>query len=91
MSALLYYKSILLNTHIVFVDNYSQRCCSYATIRNISIRYIFTKPGQKYKIFHNLLLANITENEQFKLIISNMTAFRCNNVYYELIIYLIMK
>lgn len=71
-----------------FSDNYAQRCCSYAGIRSVSRRCKYTKPGQKYKIYPNLLLADIAVNVPFEVVVSDMTAFWCNNIYYELTLYM---
>lgn len=79
---------IKLDLGIIFSDNYAQRCCAYAGIRSISRRCKYTKPGQKYKIYPNLLLADISVNEPFKVVVSDMTAFWCNNTYYELTLYM---
>ena len=48
---------------IIYSDNYAQRCCKFAGIRSISRRCKYTKPGQKYKIYPNLLLADIAVNK----------------------------
>lgn len=79
---------IKLDLGIDFSDNYAQRCCSYSGIRSISRRCKYTKPGQKYKIYPNLLMADMAVNRPFEVVVSDMTAFWCNNVYYELTLFL---
>ena len=54
---------IRLDNGTVYSDNYAQRCCKFAGIRSISRRCKYTKPGQKYKIYPNLLLADIDVNK----------------------------
>ena len=53
---------IRLDLGVIFSDNYAKRCCSYAGIRSVSRRCKYQKPGQKYKIYPNLLLADIAVN-----------------------------
>lgn len=79
---------IKLDLGVIMSDNYAQRCCSFAGIRSISKRCKYSKPGQKYKIYPNLLLADMAVNEPFKVVVSDMTAFWCNNAYYELTLYM---
>ena len=79
---------IKLDLGVIMSDNYAQRCCSFAGIRSISKRCKYSKPGQKYKIYPNLLLADMAVNEPFKVVVSDMTAFWCNNTYYELTLYM---
>lgn len=79
---------IKLDLGIVYSDNYAQRCCSFAGIRSISKRCKRTKLGQKYKIYPNLLLADLAINRPYEVVVSDMTAFWCNKVYYELTLYM---
>lgn len=79
---------IKLDLGVIYSDNYAQRCCKFAGIRSISRRCKYTKPGQKYKIYPNLLLADIAVNNPFEVVVSDMTAFWCNNTYYELTLYM---
>lgn len=79
---------IKLDSGVIFSDNYAQRCCNFAGIRSISRRCKYTKLGQKYKIYPNLLLADIAVNKPFEVVVSDMTAFWCNNTYYELTLYM---
>lgn len=79
---------ISLDTGIIYSDNYAQRCCKYAGIRSISKRCRYTKPGQKNKIYANLLLADLAVNRPYQVVVSDMTAFWCNNTYYELTLYM---
>lgn len=79
---------IKLDLGVIYSDNYAQRCCKYAGIRSVSKRCKYTKPGQKNKIFANLLLADLAVTRPFEVVVSDMTAFWCNKVYYELTLYM---
>jgi transposase InsO family protein len=79
---------IHLDLGVIYSDNYAQRCCKFAGIRSISKRCKYIKPGQKNKIFANLLLADLSVTRPFEVIVSDMTAFWCNKTYYELTLYM---
>ena len=79
---------IRLDLGLVMSDNYAQRCCAFAGIRSIFKRCKYAKPGRKYKIYPNLLLADLAINHPFQVIVSDMTAFWCRNIYYELTLYM---
>lgn len=79
---------IKLELGIVYSDNYAQRCCKYAGIRSVSKRCKYSKPGQKNKVYANLLLADLSINRPFQVVVSDMTAFWCNQIYYELTLYM---
>ena len=64
-------------------DNYAQRCCAFAGIRSVSKRCKYAKPGKKYKIYPNLLLADLAINQPYQVVVSDMTAFWVNKDYYE--------
>ena len=63
-------------------DNYAQRCCTFAGIRSVSKRCKYAKPGKKYKIYPNLLLADLAINQPYQVVVSDMTAFWVNKDYY---------
>lgn len=69
-------------------DNYAQRCCAFACIRSVSKRCKYAKPGKKYKIYPNLLLADLAINQPYQVVVSDMTAFWVNKDYYELTLYM---
>ena len=77
-----------LDLGVIFSDNYAQRCCKYAGIRSISKRCKYKKPGQKNKIYANLLLADLSITRPFEVVVSDMTSFWCNQTYYELTLYM---
>ena len=68
-------------------DNYAQRCCAFAGIRSVSKRCKYAKPGKKYKIYPNLLLADLAINQPYQVVVSDMTAFWVGGTYYELTMY----
>ena len=79
---------IKLDLGLVMSDNYAQRCCAFAGISSISKRCKYAKPGRKYKIYPNLLLADLAINHPFQVVVSDMTAFWVNKDYYELTLYM---
>ncbi len=79
---------IKLDTGCVYSDNYAQRICSYAGIRSISKRGKKYKSTDRLKIYPNLLFADLTITSPYQIIVSDMTAFWCKNVYYELTLYM---
>ena len=79
---------IKLDLGLFMSDNYAQRCCAFAGIRRISKHCKYAKPGKKYKIYPNLLLADLAINQPYQVVVSDMTAFWVNNDYYELTLYM---
>ena len=79
---------IKLDTHFSFSDNYAQRVCAYAGIRSISKHGKRYKSSDKMKVYPNLLLADLAINRPLQVVVSDMTAFWCQNVYYELTLYM---
>lgn len=79
---------IKLDLGVVYSDNYAQRLCSYAGIRSVSKRLRKYKSSNKFKIYPNLLLADISITRPLQIVVSDMTAFWCNNTYYELTLYM---
>ncbi len=79
---------IKLDLGLIMSDNYAQCCCSFAGIRSISKRCKYSKTGQKYKTYPNLLLADLAINQPFQAVVSDMTAFWVNKDYYELTLYM---
>lgn len=79
---------IKLDLGIIYSDNYAQRVCSYSGIRSISKRLRRYKSTDKFKIYPNLLLADLSITRPLQVVVSDMTAFWCNDVYYELTLYM---
>lgn len=79
---------IKLDTGCVYSDNYAQRLCSYAGIRSISKRGKKYKTSDKMKVYPNLLMADLAITRPLQVVVSDMTAFWCQNIYYELTLYM---
>lgn len=72
---------------LVMSDQYAHRCCKNAGIVSKSSHYKYKKPGNPFKIYPNLLLADLNINGPFQCIVTDMTAFKCKGKYYELTMY----
>ena len=79
---------INLDLGLNYSDNYAQRICSYAGIRSVSKRFYRYKSQDKFKVYPNLLFADLSIDRPLQVVVSDMTAFWCNNTYYELTLYL---
>lgn len=79
---------IKLDLDIKFSDNYAQRCCKYAGIKSIARKHRYKGNKERYKIYPNLLLCDMAISRPYELVVSDMTAFWCNNDYYELTLYM---
>ena len=83
---------IRLDTGMVLSDVYAHKCCKIAGITSISKHYRYRKKvdGDDVlpKAYPNLLMQDIRINGPFQCIVSDMTAFYFNNVYYELTLYM---
>lgn len=75
---------IRLDLGIIYSDNYA----SYAGIRSVSKRFRSYKSTDKFKIYPNLLLADLSITRPLQVVVRDMTAFWCNDAYYELILYM---
>lgn len=79
---------IKLDTGLEFSSVYAHKCCKIAGIKSKSKHYKYRKPGGPYKIFPNLLLAELNINGPMECIVSDMTAFYVKGIYYELTLYM---
>lgn len=79
---------IRLDTGLVLSDPYAHKCCKTAGIKSKSKHYKYKKPGDPYRIFPNLLLSEMQIDGPLQCIVSDMTAFRVNGIYYELTLYM---
>lgn len=64
------------------------RYCKYLGIRSVSKRCKYTKPGEKNKIFPNLLMNDMSITGPYQVVVSDMTACWINQTYYEITLYL---
>lgn len=79
---------IRLDTGLVLSDPYAHKCCKVAGIKSQAKRCQYKGAKEHGKVFPNLLLAGIRVDGPLQCIVSDMTAFRVNGVYYELTIFM---
>ena len=79
---------IRLDLGVVYSDNYAHRCCKYAEIKSKSRRFKYRRPGERNYIYPNLLINDLNVDGPMQVIVSDMTAFWCQNTYYELTLYM---
>lgn len=79
---------IRLDTGLIVSDPYAHKCCKIAGIKSKSKHYKYKKPGRPYKIYPNLLMAELDVDGPMKCIVSDMTAFYVKGIYYELTLYM---
>jgi transposase InsO family protein len=79
---------IRLDTGLVLSDIYAHKCCKTAGIKSTAKHYKYKKPGEPYRTFPNLLMAEMKIDRPLQCIVSDMTAFYVKGVYYELTLYM---
>ena len=79
---------IKLDLGISYSDNYAHRCCKYAGIKSKAKRFKFRKKKENGYTYTNLLVKDLRIDRPFQVVVSDMTAFWCNNTYYELTLYM---
>jgi len=79
---------IKLDKKIEHSDPYAHKCCKLAGIKCKNKHYRYKKPGDPYKIYPNLLMAGLNVTGPMQCVVSDMTVFRINGVYYELTLYM---
>lgn len=79
---------IRLDTGQVMSDPFAHKCCKIAGIKSRAKRYKYKRPGEPFRIFPNLLSAEMVIKGPLECIVSDMTAFRVRGVYYELTLYM---
>ena len=79
---------ILLDTGQVMSDSYAHKCCKTLGIASKVRRKRYRKPGERYRIYPNLVLAEMNISGPMQCIVSDMTAFYSEGRYYELTLYL---
>ena len=79
---------IRLDTGQIMSDPYAHKCCRIAGIKSKAKHYKYKKPGDPFRIFPNLLAAELVINGPLECIVSDMTAFWVHGVYYELTLYM---
>lgn len=79
---------IRLDLGVIMSDVYAHKCCKYVGIVSIAKHYKYHKPGDDKKVYPNLLLAGLNINGPYECIVSDMTAFYLDSVYFELTLYM---
>lgn len=79
---------IRLDTGQIMSDPYAHKCCKTLGIKSKSKHYKYRKPGNPYRLFPNLLVADMDITGPMQCVASDMTALYVNGVYYELTLYL---
>lgn len=79
---------ICLDTGLILSDQYAHKCCKIAGIKSKAKHYQYKKKGEPGKVFPNLLAAEMNIDGPLQCIVSDMTTFRVNGIYYELTLYM---
>lgn len=79
---------IRLDLDLIFSDNYAHTICKYVGIRSVSKRFRKYKTTDKWKIYPNLLLADLSITKPLKVIVSDMTTIIIDDTYYEITLYM---
>ena len=79
---------IRLDEGLIMSDQRAHRCCKFAGIQSKAKHYRYKKSGVPNRVFPNLMLAGINIDGPLQCVVSDMTAFRVNNIYHELTIYM---
>ena len=79
---------IRLDTGRDMSDPYAHKCCKIAGIKSKAKHYKYKKPGDPFRIFPNLLTAELVITGPLECIVSDMTAFWVYGIYYELTLYM---
>lgn len=79
---------IRLDTGLVLSNPYAHKCCKAAGIKSQAKHYRYKKPGAPYRVFPNLLLSEMNISGPLQCIVSDMTSFWVNGIYYELTLYM---
>ena len=69
-------------------DPYAHRCCRTPGVKSGAEHYKYKKPGNPFKIYPNLLMAEMQIDRPLQCIVSDMTAFYVKGIYYELTLYM---
>ncbi len=69
-------------------DPYAHKYCRTLEIKSRTKHYKYKKPGSPFKIYPNLLLAEMQIDRPLQCVISDMIVFYVKNIYYELMLYM---
>lgn len=79
---------IRLDTGLYLSNPYAYKCCNAAGIKSESRHYRYKCAGDPYKVFPNLLMTEMRIDGPLQCVVSDMTAFSVNGIYYELTLYM---
>lgn len=79
---------IKLDTGLIVSDVYAHKCCKIAGIKSKSKHYHYKKSGEPFKVYPNLLMAELPITGPLQCVVSDMTAFSVKGIYYELTLYM---
>ena len=79
---------IRLDTGLLVSDQYAHRCCKFAGIKSLSKHYRYKNAGEPKKIYPNAVMASMKINSKLQCVVSDMTAFWANKIYWELTLYM---
>ena len=79
---------IKLDTGLIVSDVYAHKCCKIAGIKSKSKHYRYKKAGDPFKVYPNLLAAELPITGPMQCIVSDMTAFYVKGIYYELTLFM---
>ena len=79
---------IRLDEGLVMSDQRAHRCCKFAGIVSKTKHYRYKKSGMPSRVFPNLMLSGMNVDGPWQCVVSDMTAFRINNTYHELTLYM---
>lgn len=79
---------IRLDTGLILSDTHAYKCCKTAGIKSVSKHYKYRKPGNPYRLFPNMVMADMNVTGPLQCVVSDMTAIYVRGVYYELTLYM---
>lgn len=79
---------IRLDTGLILSNQYAHKCCKDAGIKSVSKHYRYKKPGDPFKVYPNLLITGLDVDGPLQCVVSDMTAFYLNGIYYELTLFM---
>ena len=79
---------IRLDTGLIMSNQRAHRICKAAGILSVSKHYRYKKPGDPYRVYPNLMMTGLNVSGPLQCIVSDMTAFYLNGIYYELTLFM---
>ena len=73
---------------VIFSVNYAHRCCKYAGIKSKAKKIKIKAKSKREYIYPILLTADLKIDKPMQVVVSDMTAFWCRNVFYVLTLYM---